>query len=522
MGGVEMKAEGLEDVWGAASLEGAVSAAEYVRGFDGGFGANAPFFANFEANGSAALLGFRRLNGKVGKNRVDGEDETATGAIDFATVAARTTADARERGVGVAGAGLMGVSIAAAFLGAGFPVLAFDSFPTALETTPKRIETELAEQRRRRGVAASDPATERRLVSEIVAAGLTTSDSFDELATRPVVVETIPEKIKIKSKFYKRLAQTATAPILLTSNTSSICVSELAAALPRAAENPNVNGSRFCGFHFFHPVCRRSLVEVMRGVETASETVAETAALGTAIFKTPIVVGDGPGFLVNRLLQPYLNEGLALLEEGVSAERVETVCRRFGFEAGPLRIMDEIGLDVSLHAGWTFLKAFPDRTTNSALLPELTRRERLGRKTRRGFYRFESGTNWADDATLDLDADAIAEILAGKSFASGAKPVDVGAKDASDEELALRIATAILFEGARLVEDGIVETFREADAGLVLALGFPPEKGGIFYWAAAFGLRRILEAAERWAGAGARFVAPETLRRLAVGGGSVN
>jgi len=504
----EAKAE--TGVWGAASLEGAISAAEYVRGFDGGFGADAPFFAEFNASGSAALLGFRRLNDGNGGSWKNEGNET-----DFADGAARTTAEARERGVGIAGAGLMGVSIAAAFLGAGFPVLAFDSFASALETAPKRIEAELAEQRRRRGVAESDSATEKRLVAEIVANGLTTSDSFAELAARPVVVETIPEKIKIKSKFYKTLAKTATAPILLTSNTSSICVSDLAAALPTASENPNVNRECFCGFHFFHPVCRRSLVEVMRGAFTAPETVAEAAALGAAIFKTPIIVGDGPGFLVNRMLQPYLNEGLALLAEGVPAARVEAVCRRFGFEAGPLRIMDEIGLDVSLHAGWTFLKAFPERTTSSPILPELTRRERLGRKTRRGFYRFESGTSWADDATLDFDAETLAELRAGETFATGAETVDVGAQAASDEELALRVATAILFESARLVEEGVVDTFREADAGLVLALGFPPEKGGIFYWAAAFGLRRILAAAERWAGAGARFVVPESLRRLA-------
>ncbi len=490
-------------VWGAASLE-AIAATEYVRGFDGGFGADAPFFANFKASGAAALLGRRRLNGANGIK-----------SADFADVAARTTAEARARGVGIAGAGLMGVSIAAAFLGAGFPVLAFDSFASALEAAPGRIEAELAEQRRRRGVAESDPATEKRLVARTVATGLTTSDSFAELAARLVVVETIPEKLKIKSKFYKTLAKAATAPILLTSNTSSICVADLAAALPSAAENPNVNKERFCGFHFFHPVCRRSLVEVMRGAETEPKTVAEAAALGSAIFKTPIGVGDGPGFLVNRMLQPYLNEGLALLEEGVPAARIEAVCRRFGFEAGPLRIVDEIGLDVSLHAGWSFLKAFPERTHNSAVLPELTRRERLGRKTRRGFYRFESGASWADDATLDFDAETLAELLNGETFASGAAPVDVGAKDASDEALALRVATAILFESARLVEDGVVETFREADAGLVLALGFPPEKGGIFYWAAAFGLRRILESAKRWEDAGARFVAPDSLRRLA-------
>ena len=134
----EAKAE--TGVWGAASLKEAISAAEYVRGFDGGFGADAPFFAEFNASGSAALLGFRRLNDGNRGSEANKED-----AADFADVAAQTTAEARARGVGIAGAGLMGVSIAAAFLGAGFPVLAFDSFATALETAPKRIEAELAE-----------------------------------------------------------------------------------------------------------------------------------------------------------------------------------------------------------------------------------------------------------------------------------------------------------------------------------------------------------------------------------------
>ncbi|MCF0234265.1 MAG: hypothetical protein HUK22_04720 [Thermoguttaceae bacterium] len=430
-----------------------------------------------------------------------GQNWRETASAEFAS---SFVATARTEGVGVAGAGLMGISIAAAFLGGGFPVVVYDPVAAALESAPERVARELASQRARRGVADDDSATEAAIVRETVARLFRASGELGDLASAAAVVETIPEKARIKAKFYKTLEAAARKPILTLTNTSSIRISELAETLG-ADGTARLRRDRFCGFHFFHPVCKRSLLEIIRGAETSAETLAAAAALGEAIHKTPITVEDGPGFLVNRLLQPYLNEGLALLEEGVPAARVEAAARRFGFEAGPLRIMDEIGLDVSLHAGWTFFKAYPERTLESQILPELARRGELGRKTRRGFYRFDGAASWEDDATLDCDSARISGLLGRDA------PL---AQDAADEKLAARMALAILFEGARLVADGIVPTPREADAGLTLALGFPADKGGIFYWARNFGREWIVAEAEKLADLGERFTPPENLDAL--------
>ena len=180
-------------------------------------------------------------------------------------------------------------------------------------------------------------------------------------------------------------------------------------------------------------------------------------------------------------------------------------------KGAPLRIIDEIGVDVAIHSGQSFYKAFPERTHVSTILPGLLRAERYGRKTRHGFYRYGSSVGWHDDATLDADRETLRR-LADPTIGSISENVDP--RFHTDEALGLRSALVVLFEAARLVEEGVIGSFRDADAGLVLALGAPQERGGICYWALSFGLDLLLSAAKEFEPLGARFKAPELLVKL--------
>ena len=422
--------------------------------------------------------------------------------------------DVRTRGVGIAGAGLMGISIAASFLDAEIPVALYDPIEGARDSAPERARRELETLRKNTGEALSDAARESEEIERRVSTFLRLTDRLADVAAAPVVVESTPEKPRLKAKLYRELDALAApdSPITLLTNTSSLTIAELSASLPREDEGRAVSAARFASFHFFHPAAKRRPVEIAVGAETSGQTVRRAKALADAIGRIPMIVGDSPGFLVNRLLQAYLGEALAALDEGVDAARLENACLRFGMEGAPLRIIDEIGVDVSLHAGWSFFKAFPNRSTDSAILPGLVRAERLGRKTRHGFYRFEGPASWRDDATLDADPATLQEFAAPRTLP--AIP-DVPTRLHSDEALVLRFLVAILFEAARLVEEGVVRSLREADAALVLALGFPQNKGGICYWSLAFGLDRLLAAAREFAPLGARFEPPKAIVKLA-------
>ncbi|MDO5552214.1 MAG: 3-hydroxyacyl-CoA dehydrogenase NAD-binding domain-containing protein [Planctomycetia bacterium] len=399
---------------------------------------------------------------------------------------------AGEGQVAIAGAGLMGISIAAAFLGAGFHVLLYDVAEEALRTAPDRLQKELALQ---------SPDTN---FVEVQSGRFRTTHLLADLHACPVLIETIVEKLKIKQKFYAALDDVVLPGTLLLSNTSTIEINRLAEALNSCR---HLSPEHFCGFHFFHPVRRRALLEIIRGTHTNEVTLALAKRLAISIAKLPITVNDGPGFLVNRLLNPCLNESLALLEEGFPLLRIENVCRRFGMEVGPFRIMDEIGLDVALHSGWSIATRFPDRVTAHTILPTMVRAERFGRKRGGGFYRYDkTATFWEDEGIFD---DSLTDFL----NANGIKLAKPECPDEEmDAEIATRILLAILLEAGRLVQDGIVSDFSAVDIALTCGLGFSKPRGGLCYWADCVGLNRLLEAAEPYKHLGTRYTIPEILR----------
>ena len=396
--------------------------------------------------------------------------------------------------LGIAGGGLMGCSIAAAFLRAGIPVLLYDLSAEARAAAGEWLAEELACQLSGRAEPdEADRAEARRRVETLCAV----TGAAADLDRADVILETIVEKSKVKQKFYRDLDRLCGGEKLLLSNTSTIRIGELARGL---AGTKHFAPERFCGFHFFHPVRKRSLVEIIRGEGTSPETIARAEETARRIEKEPIVVADGPGFLVNRLLNPYLEESMTLLLEGVPIDRIAGACRRFGMEMDPFRIMDEIGLDVTMHSGWTFFKAFPEQIQSGDLLPAMIDDGRLGRKNGRGFRLYAGRGNWSDEGRADPALDALLaplrarhrtpRVKSGSGFPLG-EGLALSGREISDEVLTLRVFGAVLTEARRALRDGIVDRPSEADRALTRGLGFPPEKGGIFPWAESAGAERL-------------------------------
>ncbi|MDR2172345.1 MAG: 3-hydroxyacyl-CoA dehydrogenase family protein [Planctomycetaceae bacterium] len=345
--------------------------------------------------------------------------------------------------VGIIGVGMMGASIAAAHLRVGAPVLLYDNSAESLLSASGRIAEELRLQN-----------------SSYDASLLETTSDLSSVRGLRVIIETIPEKLRLKHRLYRELQKLFAGgadDIFIFSNTSTISIAALSAVfLPELR-------LRFCGFHFFHPVRQRSLVEIVSGVETAVETIEFACCHAERLGKRRIVVNDGVGFLVNRILNAYLFSALSLFEAGVLMERIERVAVEFGMKMGPFRIMDEIGLDVVLHAGWVLMQAFPERVLNSDILLNLVERRQLGRKTGRGFMIYDSKTQWDGNGTPDKD------IIVTKNIDD----------KISDDQIIKILFGNMRKEALRCYEDGVINNLADADMAAVLALGFPESKGGI-------------------------------------------
>ena len=334
----------------------------------------------------------------------------------------------------------MGTAIAAAHLRCGLPVVLYDSAGTPLQTAPKRITDEL----RLQGLTLPNSL-------------LICTSNLDDIIGCPIVIETIPEKIKAKQKLYQKLTANREPNAFLFSNTSTISISLLAQSLLPDWQ------TRFCGFHFFHPVRQRSLVEIVAGLHTGAAALEAAKRHAGRVEKRFIVVGDAPGFLVNRMLNPYLSSALSMLEQKVDIGRIERAALQFGMKMGPFRIMDEIGLDVVLHAGWVLHKAFPDRTPLSPILLQLIEQGKLGRKTGQGFMLYTYQTSWEGEG------------IPNPQFPAGDGTV-------SDTEIIERLFVPMYEEAVQCYEEGIISTLSSADMASIEALGFPAEKGGIAAW----------------------------------------
>jgi 3-hydroxyacyl-CoA dehydrogenase/enoyl-CoA hydratase/3-hydroxybutyryl-CoA epimerase/3-hydroxyacyl-CoA dehydrogenase/enoyl-CoA hydratase/3-hydroxybutyryl-CoA epimerase/enoyl-CoA isomerase len=264
---------------------------------------------------------------------------------------------------------------------------------------------------------------------------------------------------------------------------------------------------RFCGIHFFHPVRHRSLVEIVRGPETSDATIAAAVGHAKRIQKMPIVVDDGPAFLVNRLLFPYLIEAMDLLLDGATIEQVERAATEFGMAIGPLRILDEIGIDTVVHAGRVMWQAFPDRTVASPLLITMYKKKRLGRKSGAGFFAYDSPAAWDGPSRPDPAVDALIAQWA-------REPQELTA-----ETITHRLILPMVLEATRLLEERKVRHPADVDLAVLFGLGFPRARGGLLYWADTMGADRILAMLGPLQSLGPRLEPTQLLRETAERGG---
>jgi 3-hydroxyacyl-CoA dehydrogenase/enoyl-CoA hydratase/3-hydroxybutyryl-CoA epimerase/3-hydroxyacyl-CoA dehydrogenase/enoyl-CoA hydratase/3-hydroxybutyryl-CoA epimerase/enoyl-CoA isomerase len=388
--------------------------------------------------------------------------------------------------VAVLGAGIMGSGIAAAHVRRGMPALLNDNVPAALEKGVGSITKSL---QGRVEIGRMSPAEAAGALAR-----LSTGMTLNALGDRDVVIEAIIENEETKVNTYRQVQKVLRPDAILASNTSTISITRMA----KSVERPE----QFAGMHFFNPVDRMQLVEVIRGDKTSDETVVTLVALAKRIGKTPIVVRDCPGFLVNRILFPYLNESLVLLQEGANPRAIDKAATAFGMPMGPITLNDLVGLDTSLYAGRVINTAFADRAAPTRILDELVKAGRLGQKSGAGFYSYAKGSRGVDDPAFET-------ILA---------RCRTGQRQISTEEITDRLFLPMLTEASRVLSEDIVREPGDVDMGLILGIGFPPFRGGILRWADSLGIGKVLEKLKSYEQLGARFQPTEQMRKFAAEG----
>jgi len=305
-----------------------------------------------------------------------------------------------------------------------------------------------------------------------------------------VLIEAVVENLAVKQQVLSEFEAIARPGAIFATNTSTIPITKIA---EKAKAPQNV-----IGMHFFSPVDRMPLLEVIAGARTSASTVSTIVAFGKKLGKTVVVCKDGPGFIVNRILGPYINEAGFLLEEGYSIEAIDKAMIDFGMPMGPLALLDEVGVDVAQKAGQILAEAFSDRIQQSKAIEVLIKDNRLGKKNGRGVYQWKEGKRLQGDA-------AIYKLLGSPQR-----------KEAKPEELVERMVLAMINEGSLVLSEKIADSAADVDLSMIMGTGFPPFRGGPMRYADSLGLPYVVGRLDDLeTRVGKRFSASAPLRRLA-------
>jgi 3-hydroxyacyl-CoA dehydrogenase/enoyl-CoA hydratase/3-hydroxybutyryl-CoA epimerase len=397
----------------------------------------------------------------------------------------------------VIGAGVMGSGIAQWLSSRGVTVILRDIAREQIDRGLANIEKIYADALKR-GLMTEEKAKQGR-------ARICGSTAPMELRDVRFVIEAASEKMNIKKEVFRELAMEAGPKTIIATNTSALPVSELA--------DLTVSPEHVIGMHFFNPVSRMKLVEVVIAKQTSDETLERTLAFSRQIGKLPVVVRDSPGFLVNRLLFPYLLDAAELFEAGLEAEKIDNALVQWGMPMGPLRLIDEIGVDIAVDIGNTLERAYGKRDHVSAVLLWLRDQEMLGHKTGAGFYKYEGKTHKPNESLMQW------RVVAGggdPGRGEGSTKSQPGSSPpATDVDLAHRLVFLMVNEAARCVEENVVDSPKDADYGMILGTGFAPFRGGPLRYAEHFGLKKVVDELERLAQSEEKFSACEILKKHA-------
>jgi 3-hydroxyacyl-CoA dehydrogenase / enoyl-CoA hydratase / 3-hydroxybutyryl-CoA epimerase len=397
----------------------------------------------------------------------------------------------------VIGAGVMGSGIAQWLSSRGVTVILRDVAREQIDRGLASIEKSYADAVKR-GLMTPEKAKEGR-------ARICGSTAPMELRDVQFVIEAASEKMSVKREVFRELAMEAGPKTIVATNTSALPVSELA--------DLTVSPENVIGMHFFNPVSRMKLVEVVIAKQTSGETRERTLAFARQIGKLPVVVRDSPGFLVNRVLFPYLLDAAELFEAGLEADKIDNALVQWGMPMGPLRLIDEIGLDITIDIGNTLEKAYGTLDHVSTVLLWLRDRQMLGRKAGAGFYKYDGKAQTPNESLVLWRRGLHGE-------PEGAKGPNIPPdwhRDPrlrlNENDLARRLVLLMVNEAARCVEEKIVDSPEDADYGMMLGTGFAPFRGGPLRFAEHLGLKKVVEELQRLSETEEKFLPCEILKK---------
>lgn len=396
--------------------------------------------------------------------------------------------DQTVRKVGVIGAGMMGAGIAYVSANAGIEVVLIDAAQEAADKGKAYSEGLLDKGIQRRKVTVEKKA-------EVLARIHATTD-YAALAGCDLIVEAVFEDPKVKAEVTAKVEAVVGADCIFATNTSTLPISSLAKASTRPAN--------FIGIHFFSPVDKMMLVEIIRGKQTGDVAVAKALDYVRQIRKTPIVVNDARFFYANRCIIPYINEGIRMVAEGVEPALIENAAKLVGMPLGPLQLVDETSIDLGVKIAKATKAAmgdaYPDGAVDAVLFA-MAGQGRLGKKSNAGFYAYDAAGK----------REGLWDGLA------AAYPVTSDQPDLTTVQH--RLLMAQVLEAVRALEDGVLTDIREGDVGAILGWGFAPWSGGPFGWLDIIGAARAVEICDHLtATQGTRFAAPQLLRDMAAKG----
>jgi 3-hydroxyacyl-CoA dehydrogenase/enoyl-CoA hydratase/3-hydroxybutyryl-CoA epimerase len=391
--------------------------------------------------------------------------------------------------VAVLGTGFMGAGIAAISAQNGVAVRFKDVAHDAVGRGLSAVRDVLREKLKRKQVTKQQYEDQFSLVS-----GTTLYSGF---AGVPLVIEAVFEEIGVKHKVLRDVEPLLKAGAVFATNTSTIPIAKIA----EAASRPE----RVVGMHFFSPVHKMPLLEIIKTPQTAPDVITTAVAFGRKLGKTVIVVNDSPGFFVNRILGPYLNEAGRMLDEGIDIYSLDKAMVDWGFPVGPITLLDEVGLDIAAKSGPILAAAFGDRLVSPESMKRVIESGRLGRKNKKGFYLYDArGKKGGVDRS-------VYQLL-------GGRPTPYP----NAELIQQRLSLAMLNEAMRCLDEGVIRSPRDGDIGAIFGIGYPPFRGGPFRTIDAIGVANVVRQLEafdhQFPG---RFAASRLLRQYAASGRSI-
>jgi len=389
----------------------------------------------------------------------------------------------------VLGAGIMGGGVAYQSASNGVPIIMKDIRDEALDAGLEEAGKLLKKQIMRGKLKPEGMADVLNAIRPAL--------SYGEFGGVDLVVEAVVENPKIKMSVLAEVEGQVRDDTIITTNTSTISVDLLSSALKRP-EN-------FCGMHFFNPVHRMPLVEVIRAKTSSDKAIATTVAYAQAMRKTPIVVNDCPGFLVNRILFAYFGGFNKLVADGGNIVAIDKALERFGWPMGPAYLLDVVGMDTAKHAAGVMAEGFPDRMASDGktVIDALFDADRLGQKNGKGFYKYEIDRKGKPQKLVDTDADSVVG------------SVQAAVAEIDPQDMIDRLMIPMCIESARCLEDNIVGSASEVDMGLVYGVGFPPFRGGALHHVDKMGLAAFCARADEFAHLGPLYQPTAVMRDMA-------